>query len=165
LLPLFSAGDLALIEQNYIDYTQELTDLKTWALEQMGFIPEERRVLITSHDAFAYFSQYFGLEAYALQGISTEDEVSLQDIRVLADFIVSNNVPAIFAESSVSPKSLEALQDAVVSRGWNLRIPETELFSDALGEVAPENTYIGMLRHNVSTIVQYLGEIPSGEGN
>ena len=156
LLPLFP-DDTEAIEVNFESYTAEIKALRRWAFDMMNTIPEENRFLITSHDAFNYFSRYYGLRTLALQGISTEDEASLQDFRDLTDLIVENRVPAIFTESSVSPKNIEALQEAVEARGWNVTIPEAELFSDALGAASPEDTFIGMFRHNIEVITEYLG--------
>ena len=159
LLPLFP-GEEAAIEVNFESYTDEIKGLRQWAFDMMNTIPAENRFLITSHDAFNYFSRYYGLRTLALQGISTEDEASLQDFRDLTDLIVENKVPSIFTESSVSPKNIEALQEAVEARGWNVAVPEAELISDALGATSPEDTFVGMFRHNIEVITEYLG----GEG-
>ena len=159
LLPLFPEEGAA-IEVNFESYTDEIREMRRWSFDMMNSIPEENRFLITSHDAFNYFSRYYGLRTLALQGISTEDEASLQDFQDLTELIAENRVPAIFTESSVSPKNIEALQEAVESRGWNVVVPEAELFSDALGAASPEDTFIGMFRHNIEVITEYLG----GEG-
>ena len=156
LLPLFP-NDHAAIEANFESYTEEIKSLRQWAFDMMNTIPEENRFLITSHDAFNYFSRYYGLRTLALQGISTEDEASLQDFRDLTELIVDNKVPAIFTESSVSPKNIEALQEAVEAKGWNVSVPEAELLSDALGAASPEDTFVGMFRHNIKVITEYLG--------
>jgi manganese/zinc/iron transport system substrate-binding protein len=152
LYPQYSA----VIQENMVAYALEFNETRNWALEAMAEIPEPQRILITSHDAFQYFSDYFGLESRGLQGISTEDEASIEDRRALAQYIVDNQVPAIFTESSVSPRAVEALMDSAAALGWEVLVPEEELLSDALGEEAPSDTYLGMIRHNVGLLNQYL---------
>jgi len=119
-------------------------------------IPQERRVLVTAHDAFNYYGRAYGLQVEAVQGISTESEASAADIQALVDIIISRRVPAIFVESTISPRTIEAVQAAVRARGQEVRIGG-ELFSDAMGAAGtPEGTYIGMMRHNIDTIVAAL---------
>ncbi len=96
------------------------------------------------------------MEVRGLQGTSTATEASASDIRALADFIVERRIPAIFVETSVPPATIEALQAAVRDRGFEVAIGG-RLFSDAMGEAGtPEGTYLGMVRHNVDTIVSAL---------
>jgi manganese/zinc/iron transport system substrate-binding protein len=119
-------------------------------------IPESRRVLITAHDAFNYFGRAYGFEVRGLQGISTQAEAGTGDVRELADFIVERQIPAIFVESSVPARNIEAVRAACKSRGWEVAIGG-ELYSDAMGSAGtPEGTYIGMIRHNVVTILAAL---------
>ncbi len=109
--------------------------------------------MVTAHDAFGYFGDAYGFEVYALQGISTQAEAAIYDVDQLANFIVTRQIPAIFVESSISKRQVLAVQAAVKAKGWNVAIGG-ELFSDALG--APDTaagTYVGMLTHNVNTIV------------
>lgn len=120
-------------------------------------LPPERRVLVTAHDAFSYFGRAYGLEVLGLQGLSTVDEAGTRDVQLLADTLASRKIPALFVESSVSPKAMEALGEAVRARGHEIRLGG-ELFSDALGAAGtPEGTYAGMLRHNLATLVAGLG--------
>jgi manganese/zinc/iron transport system substrate-binding protein len=113
-------------------------------------------VLITGHDAFSYFGQRFNIVVEGIQGISTVTEASPAEIRRLADLIASRKIKAIFTESSLSPSTIEALQKAVQSKGWNVKIGGT-LYSDSMGEPgSPTGTYQGMLEHNVRTIVNGL---------
>ena len=110
----------------------------------------------TAHDAFNYFGKAYGFEVRGLQGISTATEAGIADVQELATFIAERRIPAIFVESSVSTRSLEAVKAAVKSKGFNVEIGG-ELFSDAMGnEGTPEGTYIGMVRHNIDTIVNAL---------
>jgi len=119
-------------------------------------IPQEKRILITGHDAFQYFAQAYDFEVIGLQGISTESQVGSQDIQQLIDFIVEHQVPAIFIETSTPMRNIQALQEGVVQKGFSVDIGG-ELFSDALGSVGtPAGTYLGMIQANVSTIAHAL---------
>ncbi len=132
---------------------QELTqDAKT----KFANIPAEQRVLITAHDAFGYFGRAFQIEVHGLQGISTATEYGVADVTTLVDLITDRKVKAVFVESSVPTKPLEAVIKGCKSRGHDVTIGGT-LYSDAMGEAGtPEGTYIGMLRHNINTIYEAL---------
>jgi manganese/zinc/iron transport system substrate-binding protein len=137
-------------------YLEELAELDEYVREQAGRVPAERRVVITAHDAFNYFGRAYGFAVRGLQGISTASEAGTADIQQLADFIAEHRIPAIFVETSVSPRSIEAVREAVRSRGWDVRIGDY-LFSDAMGDPdTPEGTYPGMVRHNIDAIVSGL---------
>ena len=125
-------------------------------------MPPERRVLVTAHDAFNYFGRAYGFQVRGLQGISTASEAGTADIQALAEFIAGRRIPAVFVESSIPARTIEAVQAAVGSRGFDVGIGGS-LFSDAMGNAGtPEGTYPGMVRHNVNTIVGALlrGETP-----
>ena len=133
-----------------------MEELHNYVREQAELIPQEKRVLITAHDAFSYFGRAYGFDVRGLQGISTESEASTADVKQLADFITDSKIPAIFVESSVPQRNVEALQKAVESRGWDVLIGG-ELYSDAMGNPGTaEGTYVGMVRHNIDTIVSAL---------
>ena len=137
-------------------YLAKLAELHEYVKVQAARVPPEQRVLVTAHDAFNYFGKAYGFEVRGLQGISTVTEAGIADVQELATFIADRRIPAIFVESSVSPRSLEAVKAAVKSKGFDVKIGG-ELFSDAMGnEGTPEGTYIGMVRHNVDTIVTAL---------
>lgn len=144
---------------NAEQYLAELAELQTYVVDQTSRVPEEQRVLITAHDAFSYFGRAYGFQVLGLQGISTQSEASTDDVQNLAAFIVENQIPAIFVESSVPVRTIEAVQAAVRDQGFDVQIGG-ELFSDAMGDTnTPEGTYQGMVRHNVDTIVgALLGE-------
>ena len=134
-------------------YLAELTGLDRYVREQIATIPERSRVLITAHDAFNYFGRAYGLEVLGLQGISTETEAGVGDVQRLANVLIEREVKAVFIESSVPRRNIEAVQAAARSRGRDVRVGG-ELFSDALGDAGtPEGTYVGMIRHNVDTVV------------
>lgn len=138
---------------NAAAYLAELESLDAYVREQAARVPEQQRVLITAHDAFGYFGDAYGFDVLGLQGISTASEAGTGDVQDLADFIAGNRIPAIFVESSVPVRNVEAVQAAVRARGFDVEIGG-ELFSDALGDAGtPEGTYIGMVRHNIDTIV------------
>ena len=138
------------------NYLKELAELHRECREKIAGVPKESRVLITAHDAFGYFGQAYDIDVRGLQGISTESEPSLRDVNTLVDLIVARMVKAVFVESSVPARNVEALIEGCKSRGHAVRIGG-ELFSDAMGRIGtPEGTYIGMVRYNVRTIVDAL---------
>jgi manganese/zinc/iron transport system substrate-binding protein len=153
-----------LYRQNSEAYLAEIAATHEYIKAEVERIPIERRVMITAHDAFGYFARAYGLEVLGLQGVSTEAEASAADVQDLADFIVKRQVPAIFVETSVPPRTIEAVQAAVQAQGFEVKIGGT-LYSDALGDPeTPAGTYTGMLRHNTDTLVQALaGQMADAE--
>ena len=143
-------------KQNAQVYLEQLQQLHQWVKTEMQTIPKSRRILITAHDAFGYFGRAYDIKVLGLQGVSTASEFGLQDLRQLKQIIVKNHVQAVFVESSVSPRFIQALVKGVEAEGHSLTIGG-ELYSDAMGlSNTPEGTYIGMVKHNVSTIVNAL---------
>jgi manganese/zinc/iron transport system substrate-binding protein len=143
-------------EANAAAYLEKLTQLHGYVNAKAGELPKDERVLVTAHDAFRYFGKRYEFEVVGLQGISTESEAGTRDVMKLADFIVGRKVKAIFVESSVPERNIKAVQEAVKARGWEVKIGG-ELFSDALGHAGTkEGTYIGMVEHNINTIVNAL---------
>jgi len=134
-------------------YLAELAELNEYVQSKANLLPDDKRVLITAHDAFSYFGRRYGFEVRGLQGISTVSEAGTQDVQNLAAFIVERKIPAIFVESSVPPKFIEAVQAAVEAKGFDVKVGGS-LYSDAMGNPGtPDGTYIGMVRHNIDTIV------------
>jgi manganese/zinc/iron transport system substrate-binding protein len=145
-------------QQNAASYAAELDELHAYMLEQVETIPQEQRVLVTAHDAFGYLGRTYGLSVEAVQGLSTETEASTADVQALADIVVERGVPAIFIETTISPRTIEAVQAAVRAETGEEVAIGGELYSDAMGAPGtPEGTYIGMMRHNIDTIVAALG--------
>lgn len=143
-------------EANASAYLAQLDELDAYVREQIANIPEGVRVLVTAHDAFHYFGSQYGMEVRGLQGISTASEAGAADVQDLAAFLVERQIKAIFVESSVPPATIEAVQKAAQAQGWDVQIGG-QLFSDAMGQAGtPEGTYVGMVRHNVDTIVSAL---------
>lgn len=140
------------IAQNTRQYQARLLEAHRWAQDQLRQIPAQRRVMITAHDAFKYLGERYDMEVQGLQGISTTAEYGIRDIMELTDLIVRRGVKAIFVESSVPKRSVEAVIAAARSRGHPLKLGGT-LYSDALGpKGSPADTYLGMFYHNVATI-------------
>ncbi|RVV99185.1 manganese transporter [Mesobaculum littorinae] len=138
-------------------YQQELLALHDWAAASIGSIPEAQRTLVTAHDAFAYYGRAYGIEVAAIQGISTESEASVADIRATADAVVEAGVPALFVETTINPRTVQSVIDAVRAQGHEVEIGG-ELFSDAMDEDGtPASTYIGMIFENTAKITQALG--------
>ena len=135
---------------------EELEELDCDIRDRAAELPEGSRILVTAHDAFRYFGTAYGFEVRGLQGISTDAEAGTADVRYLADFIVQSGVRAIFVESSVPPKNIEALQAAVEARGASVSIGG-QLYSDSLGDEASGcPTYSAACRANIDTIVDAL---------
>ena len=131
----------------------EFASLDIWVRERVATLPEDRRVLVTAHDAFSYFGRAYGMEVRGLLGVSTAAEAGTADVQALAAFIADRGLPSVFVESSVPPRFVEALTEAVIARGGDVTIGGS-LYSDALGSPGgPAETYVGMVRANVDTIV------------
>lgn len=145
-----------LYEENWQNYYKRLLSLKSDITLKIEELPKEKRVLVTAHDAFNYFGRSYNFEVVGLQGLSTATEAGVQDVQKLSAFIIERGIKAIFVESSVPKRTIEALQAAVKSKGHNVEIGGT-LYSDALGNTGTnEGTYIGMFEYNVNTIVNAL---------
>lgn len=141
---------------NLEKYLGELDDLDKYIRTRAEELEEKDRVLITAHDAFNYFGNAYGFEVRGLQGISTASEAGTSDVRELATFIVQNKIKAVFVESSVPRKSIEALQEAVRAQGFEVEIGG-ELYSDSTGDAGTDaETYIGTFKANIDTIVDAL---------
>jgi manganese/zinc/iron transport system substrate-binding protein len=119
----------------------------------LAAIPPERRVLVTAHDAFHYFGEAYDIEVRAIQGISTESEAGVRQVRALVDFLVERKIKAVFVETSVADENIRSLIEGCQARNHDVKIGGT-LFSDAMGDAGTEEgTYEGMVKHNVKTIV------------
>ncbi len=145
-----------LYEANAAEYRSELEALNVEVKQQIQSIPQARRVLVTAHDAFGYFGRRYGIEVVALQGISTVTQASVKDRERVVDLVVERKIKAIFIESSVPRRNIEAVQEDCRRLGHDVVIG-VELFSDSMGkDGTPEGTYLGMIRHNVQAIVEAL---------
>ncbi|SUZ31433.1 Periplasmic zinc-binding protein TroA [Roseibaca ekhonensis] len=138
-------------------YLQELAQLASYSDEVLASVPQDARILLTSHDAFGYFGAAYGFEVVGIQGLSTASEAGLRRIADLVDMLVARDIGAVFVETSVSDRNIRALIEGAAAQGHEVIIGG-ELFSDAMGETGSyEGTYIGMIDHNVTTIARALG--------
>lgn len=145
-----------LFQANLKRYLEELEALDAYIRGRVAQLDPAQRVLVTAHDAFRYFGKAYSFKVMGLQGISTEAEAGTADVSALADFIAQNRIKAIFVESSVPPKNIEALQAAVLARSFAVNIGG-ELYSDSLGDSASgHDTYITTIKANIDTIVDAL---------
>lgn len=143
-------------EENESAYLKELDELKTYVHDRVSEVSEKQRILVTAHDAFNYFGASLGFDVRGLQGLSTDSEYGVKDVQKMVDFLVTNNIRAIFVESSVSDKAMNAVIEGAKQKGHEVVIGG-ELFSDAMGaKGTEEGTYLGMYKHNVDTIVDAL---------
>ncbi|MEM8653250.1 MAG: zinc ABC transporter substrate-binding protein [Pseudomonadota bacterium] len=150
-------------EANATRFVAEAQALETYARELLARVPQERRVLLTAHDAFGYFGAAYGFEVLGIQGISTESEAGLNRISALVDLLVARKLPAVFVETSVSDRNIRALVEGAAAQGHEVQIGGS-LFSDAMGpDGTYEGTWLGMIDHNVTTIARALGvDAPAG---
>jgi manganese/zinc/iron transport system substrate-binding protein len=156
VLTEYDAAGTDIYRENAQRYLADLSDLHEYVKAEASTVPENRRVIVTAHDAFNYFGRAYGFEVRGLQGISTASEAGTADVKALAEFIVERKIPAVFVETSVPPRYIEALQAAVAARGFVVEIGGN-LYSDAMGDPNTEaGNYIGMVRSNIDTIVDAL---------
>ncbi len=156
ILQNYDSANAVSYQANSNRYTQQLDSLHQTIMDAISKLPKTQRVLITAHDAFGYFGDVYDVEVRGLQGISTMSEFGLRDVTELVNFIISRKIKAIFVETSVSQKSIEAVLQGCRDKNWNVVIGGN-LYSDAMGdEGTPEGTYLGMVHANVKTIVEAL---------
>ncbi|MBK8402645.1 MAG: zinc ABC transporter substrate-binding protein [Saprospiraceae bacterium] len=149
LVPLY-ADEFA---YNFGVYKKELEELHRFVQEKINAIPKERRVLITSHDAFHYFGKKYGIQLEPLQGTSTEADVQSATLVHIHKIIKDQGVSAIFVESTINPKMMQQL------RAENKIEIGGKLYADSLGDPSsPASTYIKMLKHNATVISEALSK-------
>ena len=153
---LYDPQNARIYKRNAESYLKELDLLQAYIQKRIATLQPERRVLITAHDAFNYFGRGYGFEVMGLQGISTDSEASVADIRNLSKTITERKIPAVFVETSISPRYMRALQASVKAKGFDVEIGGS-LYSDSMGSLGTEEgTYIGMFKSNVDTVVESL---------
>ena len=156
IMQQFDKPNMSYYQANTETYLDELYELHKWVKQEINSIPGDQRIVITSHDAFEYFGKAYDIEVEGLQGISTASDYGLQDITRMVNKIVERKIKAVFIETSVSGRSLQAVVEGSREKGHEVIIGGS-LFSDAMGkEGTPDGTYIGMVRSNVTTIVSAL---------
>lgn len=142
--------------KNAKEYKEDLQYLDKWSRKEIAHVPEKSRVLVTAHDAFAYFGNEYGFKVKGLQGLSTDSDYGLRDVQELVDLLTEKQIKAVFVESSVSEKSINAVVEGAKEKGHTVTIGG-QLYSDAMGEKGTkEGTYEGMFRHNINTITKAL---------
>ena len=141
---------------NYDRYHAEIAVTDMWVASQLDSIDTNQRILITSHDAFSYFGRRYDIEVRGIQGISTLSEVGLKDISEMVDFLIERQIKSIFVETSTSDKTAKSIVDGCRAKDFTVEL-KGPLYSDALGEPDSEGgTYIGMIKSNVTMIVNGL---------
>ncbi|MCL7928744.1 metal ABC transporter solute-binding protein, Zn/Mn family [Halomonas llamarensis] len=147
----------ATFDANTERYQAQLLALHEWVKDSVASIPDEQRILVTAHDAFGYFGRAYDIDVEGIQGISTETETGIADIRNMTDIVVDRAVPALFIESTINPRTVQAVIDAAKQRGQDVKIGG-ELYSDAMGDPDTlDGTYMGMIYRNTQHIVEALG--------
>lgn len=147
----------ATFDANTERYQTQLLALHEWVTDSIASIPDEQRILVTAHDAFGYFGRAYDIDVEGIQGISTETETGIADIRNMTDIVVDRAVPALFIESTINPRTVQAVIDAAQQRGQVVEIGG-ELYSDAMGDPdTVDGTYMGMIYRNTQHIVEALG--------
>jgi manganese/zinc/iron transport system substrate-binding protein len=153
----FNPSDAPAYRTGLKNYKTKLEALDAYAETVLKSVPEKRRILVTAHDAFGYFGRRFDFEVVGIQGISTQSEAGIRDIERIVSLLVERKIEAIFVESTVSDRNVQALIEGASKQGHRVRIGG-ELFSDAMGKPGTyEGTYLGMIDHNVTTIARALG--------
>jgi manganese/zinc/iron transport system substrate-binding protein len=145
------------MQENARRYGEELAALHEWVKQSIASIPAEQRILVTAHDAFNYYGRAYGIEVAGIQGISTESEAGVADIRQMVDLVVERKVPAVFVESTINPRTIQAVIDAAKQRDHDVKIGGS-LYSDAMDEEGKVGgTYIGMIYENTKNVTEGLG--------
>ena len=149
------------IEENWLAFENELLEAHQQARKELTSIPQQNRVLVTAHDAFSYFGRAYGLEVMGLQGISTASEYGLSDVSGMVRYLTDHKTPAVFIESSVPKRSIEAVMEGCKMKGHEVKLGG-ELYSDALGDAGSgAETLIGAFKANVRTIASGLTDTRS----
>lgn len=145
-------------QANADDYIVQIERVHAEAAELLGTIEAEDRVLITGHDAFAYFGQTYDIEVHATDYISTEAQLSPQELSGLADLVVEYEVPVIFQDNQANPQAITSLREAVEARGWEVAVSAEELYADSLGAEDDVDTYLEVYEHNARAVADALGQ-------
>ena len=148
----YGRGDFFINAQRYL---KELEQLHEYVSLKAKNLPQEKRVLVTFHDAFRYFGRKYDFKLVGLRGISPEAQADAKNIIQLADLISERRIKAVFVDPLMPKESIKILQETILANGWEVKIGE--LFSDTMGEEGTfEGTYIGMITHNINVIIDRL---------
>lgn len=151
-------GSAEMYRTNAEDYVGQIEQVHAETEELLSSLDEEDRMLITGHDAFAYFGETYDIEVHATDYISTEAQLAPQELSGLADLIVEREVPVIFQDNQANPQAITSLREAVESRGWEVEVSEAELYADSLGAGEDVDTYLEVYQHNARTVAEALGQ-------
>ncbi|AEG80697.1 metal ABC transporter substrate-binding protein [Corynebacterium ulcerans] len=139
-------------KKNAETYKKQIDETAAYVKEQIDAIPAEKRILITGHDAFNYFGKQFGIEIHATDFVTSESEMSPTELAELGTFIAEKKIPTIFQDNLANPQAINSLKETVKAKGWNVEVSDKELYADSLGESAPTDTYLGVLKYNADAI-------------
>ncbi|MCH2181414.1 MAG: zinc ABC transporter substrate-binding protein [Mariniblastus sp.] len=139
-------------QKNCDAYVGEIMNLHEWSKSQINEIPEGRRYLVSAHDAFNYFAEVYDMRTMAVLGVGNDPEADIKTMRQVAEEVCEHKVPVIFLETITNPKVTQALQEACQARDWDVQIASRSLYSDDLGETAPQDTFLGAFKSNVELI-------------
>lgn len=156
-LAAIDPGNAQIYRANVEDYLARIAAAHSRVEVLMASVPPERRILITGHDAFSYFGATHDFDVYATDFISTNAQLSPEELSSLADLITEHEVPVIFQDNQANPQAITSLKEAVRSRGWDVAVSDAELYADSLGAQAGVDTYIGVYEHNALAVVDALG--------
>ncbi|CAB0582911.1 zinc ABC transporter substrate-binding protein [Corynebacterium diphtheriae] len=148
----------ATYKDNAEKYKKEIDETAAYVKEQIDQIPEQKRILITGHDAFSYFGKQFGVEIHATDFVTSESEMSPAELAELGKFIAEKKIPTIFQDNLANPQAINSLKETVKAKGWNVEVSDKELYADSLGESAPTDTYLGVLKYNADAIREALAK-------
>ncbi|MDC4232771.1 metal ABC transporter substrate-binding protein [Actinomyces sp. B33] len=144
-------------KKNAEAYNAKIQEIDEKAAKTFETIPEANRVLITGHDAFNYLGNRYNMTVHATDFVTSEAQLSAADLEELATLIADAKVPTIFVDNLQNPQAITSLQEAVASKGWDVKVADEELYADSLGEAAPVDTYLGVFQHNIDAITAGLG--------
>lgn len=145
------------IRDNAKRYNDEIAAADQKISAMMDTIPEHQRLLVTGHDAFQYFGESYDLEVRATDLVSTEAELSAAEINELATMLAKRRVPTIFQDNQKNPQAIASLKESVHAKGWDVTVSDAELYADSLGADEDVDTYLEVLRHNATVVVEGLG--------
>lgn len=137
-------------------YIDEIKKAYEYAKNKYSEIPQKQRVLISEHDAFQYFAKAYDFQVKSVLGMNTDSEAGIKVIQELSDYVVNNQVKSAFIETIINQKGIQALQNAVKSKKWDIKIADKPLYSDALGQNSPTDTFIGTIIYNADVIAEAL---------
>lgn len=155
-LAAVDAANAQTYKDNAKAYNDKIKAIDAKASEEFAKIPDANRVLITGHDAFNYLGKRYNLKVHATDFVTSEAQLSAAQLEELATLIADAKVPTIFVDNLQNPQAITSLQEAVASKGWQVKVAEEELYADSLGEAAPVDSYLGVFQHNVDAITKGL---------